>query len=321
MPQPVDGVSEHGLHVGQPWRAVAARTRHERPPRLRPDLGCQPRPLLFGDIGRVGDDQVDGSPQRGRKRLEPVAQGELHPGQRSIAARALGSHVGRRHLERVGADVDGPDLAQHGASQLRGERQRQRAGARAGVDGHEAGPRDATTQAAGLGQRHPGDLLGLGARDEHARIHQEVEVTKGPVPEHVLQWLPRGPALRQAARRCHHVGVERTRRPVRLAQDEPEAQHLVDDEARFVWRAHDFGELGNQRAARGARRPAHPSPSSSPDSWRPRLSAISASVSSFRSPASTWSSLYRVRLIRWSVTRFSLKLYVRILSVRFPAPT
>ena len=55
-------------------------------------------------------------------------------------------------------------------------------------------------------------------------------------------------------------------------------------------------------------RQRHPPPSSSPASCRARLSAIRASVSSVRSPASTWSSLYSVRLIRWSVTRFSLKL-------------
>ena len=34
-----------------------------------------------------------------------------------------------------------------------------------------------------------------------------------------------------------------------------------------------------------------------------------------------WSSLYSVRLMRWSVTRFSGKLYVRIRWLRSPEPT
>ncbi len=282
---------QHGLDVPQPGRAVAAGTRHERPARLRPDLGRQPRPLLCGDIGRVGDDEVHVSAQRRRERLEPAPEDQLNAWQRVTETLAHRSHVGRRHLERVGAGVDGPDLAHHGASELRGQRQRQRAGARAGVDGHHAGPGRAATETAGLGERHLGDLLRLWPRDQHAPIHHEVEATEGPVPEHVLQRLPRRPAFRQVARRGDGVVVERAGRDVRQPQDEPEAEHLVDDEARFVRRAHDLGQLGDQRTTRGARRHAHPSPSSSPDSWRPRLSAISASVSSFRSPASTWSNL------------------------------
>ena len=63
------------------------------------------------------------------------------------------------------------------------------------------------------------------------------------------------------------------------------AEHLFDDEARFVSGAQRGGELRDQLA------PGHGAPSSSPASWRARLSAIRASVSSVRSPARTWSSL------------------------------
>src|SRR2546430_2596475 len=58
-----------------------------------------------------------------------------------------------------------------------------------------------------------------------------------------------------------------------------------------------------------------------PLSWAARSAAISAETTSSRSPAITRSSLCRVKLMRWSVTRLSLKLYVRIFSDRLPLRT
>ena len=49
--------------------------------------------------------------------------------------------------------------------------------------------------------------------------------------------------------------------------------------------------------------------------------AMSASSTSSKSPSINWFSLYNVSLIRWSLTRFSGKLYVRIRSARSPVPT
>ena len=56
--------------------------------------------------------------------------------------------------------------------------------------------------ALGLLERDLHDLLGLGARDEHAPVDHEVEAPKRPRAEHVLQRLARGPPLdeRQQAR-------------------------------------------------------------------------------------------------------------------------
>ena len=97
----------------------------------------------------------------------------------------------------------------------------------------------------------------------------------------------------------------------RAAGPRADGEHLVDDEAGLVARPADHrGQLVQQRRRLGAprleagdrvrrpprRRPRrsdrfrtrrHCPPSSSPSSWRARLSAISASVSSSRSPAST----------------------------------
>src|SRR5438067_2475248 len=63
-------------------------------------------------------------------------------------------------------------------------------------------------------------------------------------------------------------------------------------------------------AARADVRHAHRSARASepPLSWAALAAAINASTRSSRSPAMTRSSLCIVRLIRWSVTRLSLKL-------------
>src|SRR5207248_11541317 len=51
-----------------------------------------------------------------------------------------------------------------------------------------------------------------------------------------------------------------------------------------------------------------------------RSSAVRASVNSSSSPSRTRSRLCTVTFTRWSVTRFSGKLYVRIFSARSPEP-
>ena len=118
------------------------------------------------------------------------------------------------------------------------------------------------------------------------------------------------PASRRSARagrgRPHGRRVDRRRRP-----DRRRARRRRPSGPRSASRAGRPGPSSRARLGPGRPRARPASPrraSSSPASWRARLSAISASVSSSRSPASTWSSLCRVRLTRWSVTRFSLKL-------------
>src|SRR5207302_516452 len=65
----------------------------------------------------------------------------------------------------------------------------------------------------------------------------------------------------------------------------------------------------------------HAGASGPPLSWAVRSAEMSASTRSSSSPCMTRSSLCSVRLIRWSVTRLSLKLYVRIFSERLPLRT
>src|SRR6185436_13571376 len=76
-----------------------------------------------------------------------------------------------------------------------------------------------------------------------------------------------------------------------------------------------LGDLRSQLA------PRHLLNSLSPPSWRARSSAASASTTSSSSPSRTRSRECKVRPTRWSVTRFSLKLYVRIFSDRPPPLT
>ena len=92
--EPLTGLHEHGLHVRQAGRAVAAGPGDQRPPRLGADLGGQLGPFALGDVGRVGDDQVDRAAQRRRERLEPAPRHELDAAAgrpRRVCARGAGS--------------------------------------------------------------------------------------------------------------------------------------------------------------------------------------------------------------------------------------
>ena len=86
----------------------------------------------------------------------------------------------------------------------------------------------------------------------------------------------RAPACRQGT-----GGVDVRGPTTRSSRGGAEPEHLLDDEPCLVSGAQRGGELSDQLA------PGHGAPSSSPASWRARLSAMRASVSSVRSPAST----------------------------------
>ncbi len=119
--------------------------------------------------------------------------------------------------------------------------------------------------------------------------------------EDVLQRLTGRPPSRHVPGGGDHSRVERTGGQIVLAEDEPQTERLVHHEARLVGRTEHRGQFGHQRPPRHAGRGGlsrgraaarrHQPASSCPPSWRPRLSAMRASVSSTRSPASTWSNL------------------------------
>ena len=297
-PDPAHGLLQHGLHVGQARCPAGARPGDQRPPRLGPHLGLEPRPLVRAHVGRVRHHQVDAAAPPFGQGTQPTPLDQLDAGQPTARTgdRPDRLQVDGRHLERAGTGVGGPHLVHHAGPELGGQRQRDGAGAGPGVDHDQprrprrAGAR--LVQAPGLTQRHLDHPLGFGPGDEDPRIDAQVQPAERPVAQDVLQRLPRRPARRHGPGSRGRTG--RHRPGPRPARDRRERTHLVDDEAGLMARPADHRrQLLHQRTGRHVARRlrAHRPSSSSPPSWRPRLSAISASVSSSRSPASTWSSL------------------------------
>ena len=107
-------------------------------------------------------------------------------------------------------------------------------------------------------------------------------VRKCPVPEHVLHLA--SPATQRSARAYGTRHLFRPTDPLPPPDPRPRTSSTMRRAPR--------GRLPTIGAScAGQLAPRHDEVSSSPASWRARLSAISASVSSPRSPASTWSSL------------------------------
>src|SRR5919108_3775737 len=153
------------------------------------------------------------------------------------------------------------------------------------------------------------DDLCLRPRDERARIGPQRQPSKSPGSEDVRERLAVPPSLEQLIEDVRHVSVGLredlgTRHPEDVC-NEP----LGVDTRRLHARVGEplFGDL--QRFRDGH------SPSA-----RRRSSAVSAAVNSSSSPCRTRSSWCTVSLMRWSVMRFSGKLYVRIFSARSPEP-
>ncbi len=106
-----------------------------------------------------------------------------------------------------------------------------------------------------LAEGHLDHLLGLGPRDEHPGVDQEIERTKRPVAEDVLQRFPGAAACLQRADDSDVIGCnDLTRTSCRGAEN------LFDDETRLVAQAQRDGELRGQLA------PRHKASSSSPAS-------------------------------------------------------
>src|SRR5262249_25756784 len=131
---------------------------------------------------------------------------------------------------------------------------------------------------------------------------------EAPLPQHVRERLPCLPPLEQRLQAVHLV-VEPRREPgPRDAEEMRNEPFRVDPRRLHPCRGEP--PLGlRERLPRGH------SPSA-----RRRSSVTSASVNSSSSPWRIRSSWCTVSLTRWSVTRLSGKLYVRIFSERSPDP-
>ena len=115
----------------------------------------------------------------------------------------------------------------------------------------------------------------------HARSTRRSSERKAQCPRTYCSGSPRSPARRQGA-------GGRRRRPVRPSG---RAREGVEPSTSSTMKRASCRAPSEAASSADQLAPGHGAPSSSPASWRARLSAIRASVSSVRSPASTWSSL------------------------------
>ena len=161
------------------------------------------------------------------------------------------------------------------------------------------------------------DLLGLRAGDQHPPVDEQVERAERPVAEDVLQRLPRQPAGDHGVEPGHPRSVASVPRPaVSSAPSSPDASSTIQRASRVASSAAKPPATSRPTvSASRSRQATVPSRSSTPDahqapsvSRRVCSSWTRASLTSSSSPASTLSSLWTVRPMRWSLTRFSLKL-------------
>src|SRR6266571_4755790 len=174
-------------------------------------------------------------------------------------------------------------------------------------------------------QRNVHQDLGLGPGDEHARPHHQLEVPECLPSREVLERHARAPLAQRAPERLRLRGAQPFGSRVQPGPVRP--QDLGEQDLRGGARAvhamplqvrggpmQDLG--GTHQGASGPLR--SPSP---PASCSARSFADSASTNRSMSPDSTpWTSC-SFTSTRWSATRLSGKLYVRIFSARSPDPT
>src|SRR2546421_1305561 len=239
------------------------------------------------DVGRVCDDQV------------PALPGRLRACASKLDAKTEPLGVLAGELERLRRRVDAGDS---GGRNLVGDRKRNCAAADSDVE--DARPRLVRGQRA----RALDHALGLGTRQEGAPVRVRRHPPEPPLAQHVGQRFTLFPPPGQAFELVLvDVAVLVDARPGNAedVRDEPFGIDTRRVDSRCSEPALDLRERVANRHSPSARR---------------RSSEASASVNSSRPPWRMRSSWCTVSLMRWSVSRFSGKLYVRIFSARSPEP-
>ena len=241
--------------------------------------------LASRDVGRVRDHGVE----RAVDRLEQVALEQL-----DVEPEPRG--VGPRDRERARMSSVAT-TSRSGRSVLS-----------ASAIAPEPVPTSATRAPARQVERGLDDVLGLRARDEHARVDRQLDRPEALAADEVGDRLALAPARREVHERARLVGVEPAlgigdqRGPVH-AEDVRE-QQLGVEPRRVAARGGERDQGGVERVADARAREQPPRHQAEAASSRARFSAsCSAAVCSSSSPPSTCSRLWTVSLERWSVTR------------------
>ena len=188
-----------------------------------PDIRRQPGELCGGEVRRVRDDEVHGSPQGRRQGRKQVAFDDGHAGgphQVPVAPGpgcSLGAHLGCPHGGVGALDRDG-----------------QGDGPRARADVHHHGRRHAGHPT----QRVLHEHLRLGTGHQHARPNGEVQAAERLMAGQVLEGFAPNPAGHEVPEPACRLGGQRLVDPaveLRPAQ----AQHMGDKDLGFGLRALD----------------------------------------------------------------------------------
>ena len=190
--QPRARLADNHLEVGEPLGVSGVR-RNQCRERFVPEHGIQRRELFGTHVRRIGDDQVDATHQGPVQSVEPGGVDRRHAVQsvlRGVRARDV-----ERVARRVDCDERGVDVE---LAQLVEQRETYRPRPASEVDDQRLGQPSLHE----LIEGEPDELFGLGARDEYPRIEVEVEGSKGPVTEDVLDRF----AVQSALGRRSHRG-------------------------------------------------------------------------------------------------------------------
>ncbi len=246
-------------------------------------LRLQRGPVALGDVGQVGEDQVEVLFRRQRARRKRTAPVEPEP---------LG--VGARHFERLARGVGGNHFAVRQLARRRpGRSRRSRCRRRAAVAGARSSASSTSSSVSGRGISTRRSTASSSPPEAVAADDVGDRLAPQPPPHHLAEQPRR--SRRQLPRRGRRPGP-----PGRVPSPLPAALRRRAGDLRPRRRA--SASTAAPSASR-YRRSAGTQPTAAVSSrWR-FSSAASASVNSERSPPSTPSRLCEVSLIRWSVTR------------------
>ncbi len=283
------------------WRLLDQMTN--RIETIRPGGQRQPRfvaqrgqmRIAFSDIGWVADDQLEGFTAGRPDGLEPTAQQPPHRQPQPLA-------VATRHRQRIDTDIHRRHIRLGRSTASQRQRNRTAAGAQIKHPRRRAALREQL-------QRPVDQRLGIGAWVQHRRSHVQIEPVELVPAGQIGHRHAVGAALQPVDPAARLIRVE----PVLIMGQQPGARPAdqVSQQHLRIEALHAPGPRQRQRFGQGWQLSrnglcggprAHACCSSSASNSAARA-CCRAAITSSSAPSTIASSLYSVRLMRWSVSR------------------